>query len=188
MVGPTPFGYIRVVTLPHITLTVHSTSLFPCWSMTGPCMTRCWALQKSGNQYRKLHYTYLRKSYQSLPSSPRKMVHWMDSVCLIYMCHWQHPSEIGSSFKLVCIYHHPLATRCINREISWKLIFFLFSFCLHPLTTASLTYFTFCLRIHEPNFQKKEFVYGGPKQIFLLGGPCFLPQWGNRSQLASWLL
>ena len=51
-----------VVALPDITPTVHSTPSFPFWSMTGLCMTRCWAVQLSDNLY-WIHYTYFRNIF-----------------------------------------------------------------------------------------------------------------------------
>ena len=59
-----------------------------------------------------------------------KIVHWMSSICLVYIGYWQYSPEIESSSKLECIYHKPLATRYINCEISWNLICFQFSFLL----------------------------------------------------------
>ena len=45
----------------------------------------------------------------------------------VNICYCQHSPEIESSSKFEWIYHDPMATRCINCEIS-KLICFLFSF------------------------------------------------------------
>ena len=108
--------------------TVHSTSLFSCWYMTCLCMTRHWGLQQSGNQYWKIHLTYLQKSYQYLTSSPGKIVHWMSSICLVYIGYPQHSPEIESSSKLECIYHESLANKMYKLWNFSKL--YVFSFLL----------------------------------------------------------
>ena len=86
-------------------------NIAPCWYMRYLCMKRHWGLQQSGNQYWKIHYTYLQKSSQSLPPSARKIVHWIDSIFLIYKCYWQHSTENELSPTLECINHNLLAPK-----------------------------------------------------------------------------
>ena len=116
-----------------------------------------WALRAAT----KLH-PVLKKSLYISPKillvstlkSPPKIEHWMSSICLVYIGYWQHSHEIESS-KLECIYHESLATRCINCEISWNLICFQFSFCLHSFTTSSLIHVIFRISSHELKLEKK---------------------------------
>ena len=125
--------------------TVHSTSLFSCWYMTWLCMTRHWGLQQSDNQYWKRHLTYLQKSCWYLPSSPRKIVHRMSSICLVYIGYWQHSPEIETSSKLECIYHEPLTNKMYKLWNFLKLDMFsvfIFAYIHSPLLPLSMPFFT----------------------------------------------
>ena len=124
--------------------TVHSTSLFSCWYMTCLCMTRHWGLQQSGNQYWKIHLTYLQKSYQYLTSSPSKIVHWMSSICLVYIGYPQHSPEIESSSKLECIYHESLANKMYklwNFSKLYVFSVFIFAYIPSPPLPLSMPFF-----------------------------------------------
>ena len=159
--------------------TVHSTSLFSSWYMSLDDR----ALRAATKWQPVLKKTfYISAKILSISTlQSQKKVHWISSICLVYIGYWQHSPDVESSSKLECIYHEPLATRCINCEISWNLICFQFSFLLifiHHLFPYP------CPFSHQQPWAKiaeKWVCLRGSLANPFTGRPCLLPQRECRS-------